>query len=702
MGRKLELLTSVAVAALLAGAPGAFGSDISQNANNTGKVTATSGGVIIGDDINGVAAGASVNATGAAASVGVLGVNTDFVSPGTFGNINQSAINSTNSDVTILGTSGTPGATMTISGAVSGNGSSASIGATGALSSVSVSGIDFTGFSNQSFGDITQISINSSDVINGGYPGSGNSISVGSVIGHGASASISATGAASSVAAGFVNSSGNVSFSDVRQTTTHSGHEVPVRTVGSIGGLTDSDGGVAGNGASVMVSATGAASSVSASYINSSGAATLGNVTQNTTNGDNRGTNNNSSSIGGWPNNFTLSGIGSSASITSTGAASAVSLSGISATPTGAQSIGNVTQITSQQATDGGIKNSGQISYLSGLSGHGASANVSATGAASAVSISQIRADGTLNTTVGDVIQATTMGSGGVTNTGRVIQSLGNGLTGDAASVSISATGAISSLAASYVNSSPRSTTEIGSVTQITTKGPGSVINSGWITSGSSKPVLSGDGASISISATGAASIVGSSFINSGEFRSLSVDSISQRTENSSDVSNSNVVQYGSTGPATIDTGAISGNAASVAVGATGAVSSVSLTSVNNKSGLSSAPLNLNMGPITQTSINSGSITNNGGSISTGAISGKAASIGINATGAASSVNISNINDARPIGATNIGKITQTAVNTGPITNVGSITTAGISGNGASVSVSAAGAVAAVSFSAIK
>ena len=208
MSKKFDLLTSVAVAALVASASSAFAADVVQNANNTGPVTSNTGGVLVGN-ISGVAGSATVSATGAAASVGVLGVNANFVSPGTFGNVSQSAINNAGSNVTIVGTAGNPGAPITVNGNLSGNGSSASIGATGAASSISVAGINFGGLSTQSFGDIKQTSVNQSGVTNGGWPGTRNSISVNGITGHGAAASITAMGSASSVGASVVNSTGN-------------------------------------------------------------------------------------------------------------------------------------------------------------------------------------------------------------------------------------------------------------------------------------------------------------------------------------------------------------------------------------------------------------------------------------------------------------------------------------------------------------
>lgn len=173
-----------------------------------------------------------------------------------------------------------------------------------------------------------------------------------------------------------------------------------------------------------------------------------------------------------------------------------------------------------------------------------------------------------------------------------------------------------------------------------------------------------------------------------------------------------------STLPGLLKIGNITGDGASVSVSATGAVASVSLTSINN-TGAGVTP-DADFGNITQKVVNQGDVstvadfhpgtgpTEADSVITTGTISGTAASASISATGAIAAVSVASINDTQGLGSTVTGDITQTATSSGAVSNMGAdtgtgvINTGALTGAGTSASVSATGAAASVSFSAVK
>ncbi|MGH6670518.1 MAG: hypothetical protein ACRECV_00910 [Xanthobacteraceae bacterium] len=134
-------------------------------------------------------------------------------------------------------------------------------------------------------------------------------------------------------------------------------------------------------------------------------------------------------------------------------------------------------------------------------------------------------------------------------------------------------------------------------------------------------------------------------------------------------------------------------------INATGADASVAVTSIND----ATAPATTSLGRITQIALNIGPITNNGNITSTGGLTGTGSSAVINATGASASVAVTSINDATAPATTSLGPITQIALNTSPIINMGNITLgSGGLGIGASAEISAVGASSVVSFTSIK
>jgi len=160
---------------------------------------------------------------------------------------------------------------------------------------------------------------------------------------------------------------------------------------------------------------------------------------------------------------------------------------------------------------DQAVTNSGDVTIgaasirvRGGITGIGASASIGATGAASSVAASSII------TTTGPVagsiafkdIRQHTENTGSVTSLDNSIRA--GVLSGKGSSVNISATGAVSSVSVSAINSPVNATfSRQGRITQ-TTNNAGSVTLSGAISVGR----LSGAGVSVGISAVGATSAI--------------------------------------------------------------------------------------------------------------------------------------------------------------------------------------------------
>ena len=206
-------------------------------------------------------------------------------------------------------------------------------------------------------------------------------------VGTGASASVSASGAVTSVSVGNVDVWGHpstVRIESLEQRSTNDDSSIINRNamIDMTGGGS-SKGSLTGDGASVAIGATGAAAAVGFSNINSSGdKITVGDIRQRATNDDSAISNNGSITVG------SLKGMGASASISATGAVASISVSNIN-TPVGAVKLGDITQHANNKGDDSTICNTGTIN-LASLSGTGASASVSAVGAAAVVSYSSI------------------------------------------------------------------------------------------------------------------------------------------------------------------------------------------------------------------------------------------------------------------------------------------------------------------------
>ena len=466
-------------------------------------------------------------------------------------------------------------------------------------------------------------------------------------------------------------------------------------------------------------------------------------VDQTTTNGSL--VNNNASSItssGGL-------GMGASASIGATGAVSSASVSGVNQifnSPVGGfmnATVSNTTASVFQSTTNNGDVTNGapavvggsnpsaampqSIAIGSGNALAGSSVGISATGALSSLSISGVGVVSFTPPTVGNVDQTTTSNSANVTNLGTIVPGMtptGNPpmlinntplvLSGDGASASVSATGAIAAVGVSSNNATGFTAMSIGggtaAVQGVSNAVPGTInqtatnTTSGKTISNTSTGVtvgdLTGKGASVSVGATGAATSVAVASIGSASVGAVTLGgnggSITQHSTNGATISNTG---------GTTATGAVSGDGASVSTSATGAIASVSLTSI-----ASNSAANI-VGDVTQGSggntpaaiSNTGTVTNTGTINAPGAL-GLGASIAISATGAAASVSATSINDTGVVAGQTVGHIAQLTNNasTGIVNNTGTITTGALAGNGSSASISATGAMSSVSFRAVK
>jgi len=233
-----------------------------------------------------------------------------------------------------------------------------------------------------SAGEIDQTSSNHALIYNfdGAILGNGR-------VGTGASASVNATGAVTSVSVSNINVWGPKSsfkIESIEQKATND--EAAINNETAIIDMTGggaSEGDMKGDGASASIGATGAVAGVGFSNINSSGdKITVGDIRQRATNEGSPITNTGSITVG------SLTGVGASASISAAGAVTSISVSNIN-TPLGAVKLGDITQHASNKGSDSTVTNTGAIT-LASLGGTGASASVSAVGAAAVVSYSSI------------------------------------------------------------------------------------------------------------------------------------------------------------------------------------------------------------------------------------------------------------------------------------------------------------------------
>ncbi|MGH6670517.1 MAG: hypothetical protein ACRECV_00905 [Xanthobacteraceae bacterium] len=265
----------------------------------------------------------------------------------------------------------------------------------------------------------------------------------------------------------------------------------------------------------------------------------------------------------------------------------------------------NTAKVTN--GTDGLVfHNPDTINLAGGNLGIGASVLVGASGAVSAKEVSGIdTSSGFVLPTggFGHVTQAA-INSGAISDVGVITD---GGSLSDGASASISATGAAASLSLTGVDiSSPaaQTSTTVGNVLQGAVNHLGTVSN---IARSFSVGDLSGNGASASITATGAIASVGISFIGENGAPTIwspsTIGNILQLTFNDASISNSVIAT------ASMQVGTLSGDAASARISASGAIAAVSLMSVDSTDQAKKASGNT-LGRITQIALNTGSVTN--------------------------------------------------------------------------------------------
>lgn len=547
-------------------------------------------------------------------------------------------------------------------------------------------------------------------------------ISTGNVTGAGASVGSSAIGASSSVQGTFINSSANITAGDITQSATQSATYTadPLPEVGNLGTVTVGD--ISGAGAAVQKSATGAQTSVTARYINAGGNVTIGSVKQTATNNPLRQieTFGPIFAAGGSTGDIRLTGDGVSLSISATGAAAIISALGIgsySGLSLNDVSIGSISQNVSNSGmvlnNDGSI--AGYTNFgLTRVTGDGASASISATGAQAVISVSRIgTAAGNPNTSIanGDEQSITQNAyhdsTASIFNYGSFYNRFdGRGgltanISGAGASISSSAAGAISALSITSIGTAGQDSIDIatsGSINQTatvksSTDAPTYIANYASIAT-NNRPNITGNGASISTSATGAATSISVTSINSSPVRYATFGTISQDAYSDANLFNENFGEVFRTA-----IGNISGHGASVSFSAAGAVAAVSFRSIGNNDNGRTPRINTNT--INQRAINDGNVVNFTRNLSIGNLSGAGTSASISSSGATAQVSSASISDSIVPSLSVNGGINQTAINYGLIVNLGSITVGNITGAGSSVSVSAVGTAASISTVAI-
>ena len=663
-------------------------------------------------------ASASISATGAVGSVGVSIVAADALATpasvppittiaASIGQIGQWVSNTgsvTNSGLITMASpiTGEPGSSAAVIPLLD-TASSVSISASGAVAAVNISLVNSSLTApalGWTVGPVVQYVNNTADSITN--TGSFTSLTPAD-LGRGASVSIAATGAAASFSVSAV--SGDATKSEVTLPTLIGGaltlpegapslgtgitqyayNTASVENTGSITSL-----GVLNQGASASITASGAIASIGFSSNNA-----------------------NLVAFGLEPVNTVVAGVGQVASngagaITNTGSITAGNLNSGAAVSVGAT--GAVASLN-VSAIDGG---------MAGLKINPAESVVSP-----AAYLLEIPALSTL------AIYQTATNLGAITNAGTV-------LTGDlglGASASVSATGAATSVAFSAINSVangsivlPISSSPTAASILQTSTNSGAVSNQA--VSGMSVGSL-GDGASASISASGAVASfsvgLNTSKINVAEgSTAFQFGGITQTATNTGAVINEVIPGELTRGSPALSVGPISGTGASASISASGAVASVSFSSILGVSTdvIPPAPgepyftyrWDQSFGAINQTATNNAPITNNGAITIAGVsgITGVSSSASVGATGAATAFSVSSIADpvltvagsGSAIIATIPPSIYQVATNTGAITNTGSIAFTGAGsavtlGVGASVSVSATGAVSSVSYRAV-
>ena len=676
---------------------------ITQNATNQGTVTLRDGSIATDGTalftLTGPASAAAASATGASASVMVRAIaSNDFgmATDASIGNIDQTVLNDPSGTATQILNAGTEIA----SGVLEGTASSVSVGGTGASASVGTSVVGSDSFGGVEIGSVIQ-NVTSQR----GVQTTGSSVTTGDLEGSGTLASISAGGALASVGESFVESSvvGGSIVGDVNQTSAGNSNAWISRAELQTGE-------VFGNSASARISATGAAANVSSSAIESvvADATQFGTVTQevSSTAGVNMRT-----GPGRTVTTDDLSGDGASASISGTAAAASVSASLVDTTSASAMpSFGAIDQ---QATSTAGITAGNNQVTTQDLTGTAAGAQVSLTGATTSVSASLVNAQrladgGASFDTITSRAERTGSAEFVVGETGSGTPSANTVTTGDlignAASASISATGASASVSETMlsVGTEPFDARNTSGRIETTALNESGILHANSsVTTGE----LEGAATSARIGTTGAAASFSSTAVD-GVGRSMLVsDGLAQSATNQGDLTTRDASVIVGTAMDPVD---VSGNAASAGISTVGASMSVSSTKVDVIQG----PFPVINGGIAQSGSNEGAVALSDSGVIVGNVSGAAASASAGATGLSASISVSSIGSEGSAGANQLGLRAPDPIWQGnattPLTNSGavsvtdvSISTGDISGPAASAGISARGATGSVSSSSI-
>lgn len=567
-----------------------------------------------------------------------------------------------------------------------GAGASASISAIGAASSVGLRAVDATSFTASGIGNITTNSASNTGSV---FPDNFGKVTVGNVAGYGASVGVGTTGAVASVGTTAIRSSGfEAKFGTINQLASNE--------TGTATRFSDIDtAAVNGIGASVSTSATGAVTSVSETFILDKGntQSTFGNIIQSA------GTT--SAAASELDNaNVKTGDLSTAASVRLSGSGAGASVSSTAIGPSAAAfaSFGTVGQTVNSEgflfvgSSKSGIRNTATVG---GVSGQGASASISASGASGDVGTSLINGTQSVAGSIGAVTQ-TIDNSGLVLNNGSSLTT--GAVSGIAASASISASGASGGVAGSAITGTTVKATAIAAVT--TDVGNTGDVTLKMATLDSSAGVGNMAG-SAGLSVTGASASASSvNIVSTGGAAAnfASVSQVDSTDANKAGVTNTGAVTLTTTGEASLKAGVVGGLAASAQMGASGAVASVGATVIGGgtTSGAEIGAVVQRVDNQTGTiSVAGFTVAGNKVDVQATALSGLAASAGISAQGAAASVSGTTIgNSFSPVaGATYTGTVTSVAENKSGVTasNV-RVDTGEITGVAASGSISAIGA----------
>lgn len=452
-------------------------------------------------------------------------------------------------------------------------------------------------------------------------------------------------------------------------------------------------------GASTQISTTGATASFSAT-----GAGTadflLPNVDSITLTADNEGSVENREARFTSPTAVSgerayLSGEGSSMSATASGAVANTALRAVNADSFAAAPGTTVGDVTQTAENRGSIENVSTSLGASAVTGDAASISVGASGAGASLSLTGINSTyGGI--TVGDIEQ-TALNSGNVRSNNPTINPNPGTISGVGASVSNFATGASVGVGETMINSDASGST-VGEIEQTARLTGTAQIDARFGNSVPNAGEVSGTGASAGTSVSGAQARVSSTAITSSDFTGSSFGDVDQTVSTESGT----LVRLGLDSQPTratrVSSNGLSGLGASASVGVSGASASV------GSALLASAGEAAQFSVIEQASTNAASVDAFAPEVQitqntvTAGITGTGASAQIGLSGASTSVSATNLESNVTTGAQFVGGITGNAQNTGTVESLNAgLTTTALSGTGSSASITLSGASASVS-----